>query len=149
MTGRFPYLTSPTSPTGCALSLLSSKSDSCVYPSDLSSRSSAALRELIAENRAAIMAQQLILDRDWHSHHAAMEDLGENQPGSNYFTLHRHQMLSEPHNWDRYQEANTHITLDLMQAPSEAFGFLSVRGKSREEEEEEECSLWNSLDGAM
>ena len=59
--GGFPYLSSP---TGRALSLLSSKTDSWVSPADISSRSSAALRELIAEHRAAIMAGQLILDRD-------------------------------------------------------------------------------------
>lgn len=37
------------------------------------------------------------------------------------------------------------MTLDLMQAPSSAFGLLSMRGKSSEDEE---CSeLWSSLGG--
>ncbi|KAG5068475.1 hypothetical protein AAZX31_01G069300 [Glycine max] len=70
---------------GCALSLLSSRSDSWLSPSDLSIRCSAALRELIAENRAAIMARQFVSDRDWHNHHHAVEDFKEIQPESNYF----------------------------------------------------------------
>jgi len=141
--GRFPYITSP---TGCALSLLSSKADSWVSPSDLSSESSAALRELIAEHRAAILARQLILEK--HSHNHAMEDLGESQlPSSNFFITHQQQMLSELHNWGRFNGTTTHVTLDLMQAPSSAFGFLSARGKNKEEGGE--CSqLWSTLEGA-
>nr|KYP35100.1 Squamosa promoter-binding-like protein 7 [Cajanus cajan] len=69
---------------GCALSLLSSRSDSWLSPSDLSTRCSAALRELIAENRAAIMARQFVSDRDWHFHHHAAEEFKEIQPESNY-----------------------------------------------------------------
>ncbi|KAL9396736.1 hypothetical protein Peur_010989 [Populus x canadensis] len=137
--GRFPYIASP---TGCALSLLSSKADSWVSPSDLSSRSSAALRELIAEHRAAILARQLILEK--HSHNHAM---GESQPSSNFFITHQQQMLPEPHNWGRFNGTNMHVTLDLMQAPSSAFGFLSARGKNKEEGGE--CSqLWSTLEGA-
>ncbi|XWS45870.1 hypothetical protein CRYUN_Cryun14cG0016300 [Craigia yunnanensis] len=133
---------------GRALSLLSSRADSWISPSDLSSRSSAALRELIAENRAAILAGQLILDRDWHLHHHAMEDLGlgEAQPGSSYIAVQQHLSLSEPHGWDRFHETGAQVTLDLMQASSSAFGMLSMNGKTKEEEEE--CSaLWNSLEG--
>ncbi|TKY66312.1 Squamosa promoter-binding protein 7 [Spatholobus suberectus] len=77
----FPYMSSG----GCALSLLSSRSDSWLSPSDLSTRCSAALRELIAENRAAIMARQFVSDRDWHFNHQAVEDFKEIQPESNYF----------------------------------------------------------------
>ncbi|CAK7347830.1 unnamed protein product [Dovyalis caffra] len=140
--GRFPYIASP---TGFALSLLSSKADSWVSPSDLSSRSSAALRELIAEHRATILARQLFLEK--HLDHHATEDLGESQPGSNFFITHQHEMLSEQHNWGRFNDASTHVTLDLMQTPSSAFGFLSARAKSKEEEEE--CSeLWSTLEGA-
>jgi len=73
---------------GCALSLLSSRSDSWLSPSDLSTRCSAALRELIAENRAAIMARQFVSDRDWHIQHHAVEDMKEIQPESNYFPQH-------------------------------------------------------------
>ncbi|KAI4354770.1 hypothetical protein L6164_003609 [Bauhinia variegata] len=78
------------SQAGCARSLLSSKNDSWLSPADLSSRCSAALRELIAENRAAIMARQLISDRDWHSHHNAVEDLKEIQHEYNYFPQQQH-----------------------------------------------------------
>ncbi|XP_048334474.2 squamosa promoter-binding-like protein 7 [Ziziphus jujuba] len=149
--GRFPCLSSS---TGRALSLLSSKADSWVPPSDLSSRSSAALRELIAENRAAILARQIILDRDWHSNqHGADQDLGDPQQRSGFNSIepnhHHHQhhhMFPEQQGWDRFQESGTHVTLDLMQAPSPAFGFLSARGKTKSEEEE--CSdLWNSFNG--
>ena len=145
MTGRFPYLSSP---TGRALSLLSSGGDSWISPSDLSSRSSAALRELIAENRAAILGRQLILDRDWHLHHYAMEDLGpgEAQLGSSSMAAQQHPSLPQPHGWDRFQETGAQVTLDLMQASRSAFGMLSMREKTKEEEEE--CSeLWNSLEG--
>ncbi|KAK9274396.1 hypothetical protein L1049_019210 [Liquidambar formosana] len=146
MVGRYPYLSSP---TGRALSLLSSKTESWVSPADLSSRSSAALRELIAENRAAILARQIFLDRDsWHWHHHATEDFSGAQLGSVSHVPHQHQLYPEPPGWvDRFHETDTHVTLDLMQAPSSAFGFLSVREKSKEEAEE--CSeLWNSLEGA-
>ncbi|KAF8042153.1 hypothetical protein BT93_A0690 [Corymbia citriodora subsp. variegata] len=128
---------------GCALSLLSSRMDTWVSPSELSSRSSAALRELIAEHRATILARQLILDRDWHLHYAG-GDLGEAQNGSASLLPLEHQELAEPHCWDRFQEEpGAQVTLDLMQAPSSAFGFLSMREKAKDEEE---CSdIWNSF----
>ena len=82
------------SSAGCALSLLSSKSDSWLSPADLSSRCSAALRELIAENRAAVMARQLMSERDhWHSYHngdAVEEQLKDIQSDSNSFPLQHH-----------------------------------------------------------
>ena len=61
------------STAGCALSLLSSGSGSrdhhnwLSHHADFSTRCSAALRELIAENRAALITrqQQLVYDRDW------------------------------------------------------------------------------------
>ncbi|XVE76909.1 hypothetical protein DITRI_Ditri13aG0018000 [Diplodiscus trichospermus] len=147
MTGRFPYLSSP---TGRALSLLSSRADSWISPSDLSSRSSAALRELIAENRAAILTRQLILDRDWHLHHHAMEDLGpgDAQPGSISLAVQPHPSLPEPHGWDRFADSGAQVTLDLMQASSSsAYEMLSMRGKAKEEEEDQCSELWNSLEG--
>ncbi|CAJ2669874.1 unnamed protein product [Trifolium pratense] len=79
---------------GCALSLLSSRTDSWLSPADLSVRCSAALSELIAENRAAIMARQYVSDRDWHLHHHAVEDYREIQPESNYFPQ---QMFPQTH----------------------------------------------------
>ncbi|GMP42797.1 hypothetical protein CsSME_00012410 [Camellia sinensis var. sinensis] len=152
MAERFSYLTLP---TGRALSLLSSswKNNSWFSSSDLSLRCSAALRELIAENRAAILARQLVLERDWHrGSHDTMDDVNATQlAGTNPMTPHHHQMFPEPHGyWDRFKEGSGHVTLDLMQAPSSAFGLLSVRGKSKEEEEEEEeeeeCSgLWTHM----
>ncbi|CAK8541340.1 unnamed protein product [Lathyrus sativus] len=76
------------SQSGCALSLLSSRTDSWLSPDDLSVRCSAALSELIAENRAAIMARQYVSERDWHLQHHAVEDYKEIQPESNYFPQH-------------------------------------------------------------
>ncbi|KAL4353266.1 hypothetical protein GQ457_06G033010 [Hibiscus cannabinus] len=144
MTGRFPYHLS--SPKGRALSLLSSTPDSWISPSDLSSRSSAALRELIAENRAAVLAGQIILDRDWNLNQHGMGDLGEAHLGSGSTAVQQHSLL--PQGWDKFQETGAELTLNLMQASSSASGMLSVRGKTEEEEEEEECSeLWNSLEG--
>ncbi|KAJ4827644.1 hypothetical protein Tsubulata_008264 [Turnera subulata] len=140
VTGRLPYLASP---TGCALSLLSSKTDSWISPSDLSSRSSAALHELIAEHRATVLARQLILER-----HPATEVPGDSHLASHSILVpHQHQMSPEQHNWDRYHGSGAQVTLDLMQAPGSAFGLLSTRGKSKEEEEE--CSeIWNTLEAA-
>lgn len=143
--GGLSYLSSP---TGRALSLLSSKTDSWVSPADLSSRSSAALCELIAEHRSGILARQLSLDRDWCNQNHGMEDLGEIQPrSSNSLLSHQqHIMFPEPHSWNRFHGSDTHVTLDLMQASSSAFGLLSVREKSKEEEEE--CSnVWSSFHG--
>nr|KJB49224.1 hypothetical protein B456_008G107300 [Gossypium raimondii] len=136
MTGSFPYVSSP---TGRALSLLSSKVDSWISPSNLSTRSSAALRELIVENRAAVLARQPVLERDW-------QYIGEPQPaGSNPIFVQHHSLL-DPHGWDvQFPETGGQVTLDLMQASNSAFGMLSVRGKTKEEEE---CSeLWHSLQG--
>ncbi|XP_057498570.1 squamosa promoter-binding-like protein 7 [Actinidia eriantha] len=126
---------------GRALSLLSSKRD-------LSSRCSAALRELIAENRAAILAP---LDgRDWH--HRAMEAASVGQTPSNFPMTsshhHPHQIFPELHSWDRFNDSGGHVTLDLMQASNSAFGFLSMRGKSKEDEEVCSDELWSSFGGA-
>ncbi|KAF8380514.1 hypothetical protein HHK36_028001 [Tetracentron sinense] len=137
--GRFPCISAP---TGRALSLLSSKSASWVSPADLSSRSSAALRELIAENRAAVLARQLF-DRGWHHH--SVDDLSCTQPGVLSHVPHQHHVFPEPPDWDRFGEAGAHVTLDLMQAPSSPFGFLSGRSKSKEEEEC--CEIWKTLEG--
>ncbi|XP_061360175.1 squamosa promoter-binding-like protein 7 [Gastrolobium bilobum] len=71
---------------GCALSLLSYGSEySWLSHADLSIRCSAALRELIAENRAALMTRKLVLDRDWNFPHHAVEDFKDIQPDSDYF----------------------------------------------------------------
>ncbi|KAK2650686.1 hypothetical protein Ddye_018175 [Dipteronia dyeriana] len=173
MTGRFPYIASP---TGRALSLLSSKAsgagaaaDSWFSASDLSSRCSDALRELIVENRTAtILARHYVVDQQadhyWHSSHYVMDHAGDQcheqtddqtGHGSNPLISHHHQtqmqLMTEPHCWARLQETscnNTHVTLDLMQAPSGQFELLSLKGKAKQEEEEECSELWNSFEGS-
>ncbi|CAK9188418.1 unnamed protein product [Ilex paraguariensis] len=85
-------------PTGRALSLLSSSknNNSWIPSADLSSRCSAALHELIAEHRAAILARQMILDRDWHWHQQySMEDTNGAQSGSSSVMPHQLQMFPE------------------------------------------------------
>ncbi|XP_072955534.1 squamosa promoter-binding-like protein 7 [Typha angustifolia] len=131
-----------TSP-GRALSLLSSKASPWISTSDLSSRSSAALRELIAENRAALLAQQLFSDRGgWH-----------NSLSMNHSTIphwqHQNQVPSQSQQltdgWSHFQESGNHVTLDLMQVPTTSFGVLSGRSKSKDEEED--CSdIWKSFE---
>lgn len=88
LVGGFPYLSPPPPPpSGCALSLLSSSKSSdhpWLSPADLSARCSAALRELIAENRATAMAKQIILERDWHySYHHHRDDDDEDDDNHN------------------------------------------------------------------
>ncbi|PRQ57462.1 putative transcription factor SBP family [Rosa chinensis] len=172
--GRFPYLSS--SPTGCsALSLLSSSkssSDSWVLsPSDLSSRSRAALRELIAENRAGILARQLISSSDrsnsnWedssHYNNHSTQDFGDylsqSWPSGSVESHHHHhhhqqqqQMFSaNQHSWDRFHESGAHLTLDLMQQPpSPAYEtFLPARDSSTKAEDECDLWKWNSFQGA-
>ncbi|XP_050236277.1 squamosa promoter-binding-like protein 7 [Mercurialis annua] len=150
--GRFAYLESP---TGRALSLLSSKADCWISSSDLSSRSSAALRELIAENRAAILTRQLLLER--HLHHNGIQDLADDQqsqPSTTYNINHsfiphqHHQILADSHDsWDRFNDTGSQVTLDLMHTPFSPFGFMPSRGKNKEEEQE--CSeLWNTWSNA-
>lgn len=132
-----------------ALSLLSSRNESSIASPDLSSRCSAALQELIAENRAALLGKQLVIDKEWSVHHA-MEDINVQQ--DNHSRNHEHHLVSSnqhhifsgPRGWDRFEPGTNNMTLDLMQASTSAFGLLSMRGKS----EEEECSqLWTSFDG--
>ncbi|KAG1354443.1 squamosa promoter-binding-like protein 7 [Cocos nucifera] len=141
MSSRFPYI--PASSTR-ALSLLSSKASPWVSASELSSRSSAALRELIAENRAAVLARQLFSDRGgWHN------VVSGNQANLSYVP-HQHQVPSQAQaqltdGWNQFQEAGNHVTLDLMQMPSSSFEILSGRSKSKEDEES--CEIWTSLEG--
>ena len=139
------------SSSGRALSLLSSRNDSSISSPDLSSRCSAALRELIAENRAALLAKQFVFDKDLPFHHAEDVNVQQNNHSSHHH-YHHHplvstnesHMFSEPQGWDRFDEPGTNnVTLDLMQAPTSAFELLSMRGKSKEDEE---CSqLWSSF----
>ncbi|XP_042484007.1 squamosa promoter-binding-like protein 7 [Macadamia integrifolia] len=152
-TGRRISCLSSSSSEGRALSLLSSRSGSAVSSADISLRSSAALRELIAENRAATIARQLFSDRDhwnhYHLHHTMDELGGGAQPTMFPNISHQqHMQQPEPAEWDRFHESGAHLTLDLMQAPSSPFGFLSGRNKSTKEDEDDECvEIWKSLEG--
>ncbi|KAL6007810.1 hypothetical protein ACLOJK_033312 [Asimina triloba] len=134
---------------GCALSLLSSKSSSWVPSADLSSRSSAALRELIAENRAAVLARQLMSDRGWNH---GVDDAGGAQALMST-TSHNHHVAPSGSEecrlvpvLDHFHEPAAHVTLDLMQRPNASFQILSNRTKSKEEEEGC-CDIWRSLEG--
>ncbi|KAI3894212.1 hypothetical protein MKX03_022637 [Papaver bracteatum] len=139
--GRISYI-SPTN--GRVHSLLSSKSNSWVSPSDLSTRSSAALRELIDENRAAVLARQLFLDQNWHQQ--GMDHTNHNSQVEILSTVPLQNQFPTNSNWNRFQQSEAHVTLDLMQTPSPPFGFLSGRSKTKEEEEEC-CEIWKSLEG--
>lgn len=87
--GKFSYSSSLTS--GHALSLLSSRNESSISSPDLSSRCSAALQELIAENRAALLGKQQVIDKEWSFHHA-MEDVTVQQ--ENHSSNHEHHFVS-------------------------------------------------------
>ncbi|GMH00625.1 hypothetical protein Nepgr_002464 [Nepenthes gracilis] len=100
------------SQAGRALSLLSSQTDYWVSPADLSSRSSAALSELIAENRAAILARQLLLDQDyWHCHHHGVDTAAAQCWLSPLCMPHQQQFLMEPRGWDDAQQGTQQGTL--------------------------------------
>ncbi|XP_011621379.1 squamosa promoter-binding-like protein 9 isoform X2 [Amborella trichopoda] len=144
MGGRFglPCLSLPESR---ALSLLSS--------SDLSSSSSAALRELIAENRANTLAKQLM-----HSTTTTEPICG----GAGSFLI---QSSLEPHGSCRLVPGLTGLgpgsecgrlgpmrpTLDLMQLPHDpSASFHKQHGNennSNSAREDEECEIWKSLEG--
>ncbi|KAI3444747.1 hypothetical protein Pfo_001412 [Paulownia fortunei] len=124
--GRHPHFVNSSE---CALSLLSSTNYSpwniSTSSADLPARCSAALRELIAENRASILACRQLTNSNQIEDYDTYK-LGSIRAGSNP------------------QESGGHVTLDLMQAPNSAFGLLSVHDhKSSKEGDEEDCSeLW-------
>ncbi|KAL0425797.1 UNVERIFIED_CONTAM: Squamosa promoter-binding-like protein 7 [Sesamum radiatum] len=95
----------------CALSLLSSTNYNpwnITQPSaDLPARCSAALRELIAENRASIMAGRQLINSTYQ-----IEDYCNNNTSVGVES--------------NSGESQGHVTLDLMQARNSAFGLLSV-----------------------
>ncbi|XP_011090065.1 squamosa promoter-binding-like protein 7 isoform X2 [Sesamum indicum] len=114
----------------CALSLLSSTNYNpwnITQPSaDLPARCSAALRELIAENRASILAGRQLMDGNYQ-----VEDYCNNNTSVGVKS--------------NSQESQGHVTLDLMQARNSALGLLSVHDhKASTEGDEEGCSdeLW-------
>ncbi|KAF3340199.1 squamosa promoter-binding-like protein 7 [Carex littledalei] len=130
----------PTSP-GRALSLLSSKASPWCLTPDLSSRSSAALYELIAENRAAVLTHQICSDRSvWPNTGARIH------PHPTQHWPHQIQVTVPPRHlddgWAHLNDASGHVTLDLMQAPGSSLERVVVRN------DEEDCSeIWKSLEG--
>lgn len=124
----------------CALSLLSPNS------LDLSWRSGAALRELIAENRAALLgSRQLIFDKDCHSHYhnsydfsgPANDRLNSLQPYQHHhvYSDYQQQQQTQQHlqGWDhKYSsEIGNHLTLDLMQGTGMPFGFMPTSYRAK------------------
>ncbi|PIN21922.1 hypothetical protein CDL12_05376 [Handroanthus impetiginosus] len=140
--GRHPHFLNSSE---CALSLLSSTNYNSPWnfsmSPDLPARCSAALRDLIAENRASILAcRQLVYP--CNNNHQIISDFynNNNNNSSNTYKLGSIRPGSYPH------ENGSHVTLDLMQAPNSTFGLLSVNGhshKSSKEGDEDDCSeLW-------
>ncbi|KAL6495373.1 hypothetical protein OROGR_029936 [Orobanche gracilis] len=119
--------------SNCALSLLSSSSSHSpgwnIFPSsdDLPTRCSAALRELIAENRASVLACRQLINSN------LMESCNNNT-----YKLDSNRAGPGP------SVSGGHVTLDLMQYPESAFGLLSVHDhKASKEGNAEDCSeLW-------
>ncbi|KAL3616490.1 hypothetical protein CASFOL_039880 [Castilleja foliolosa] len=140
-TGKYPHLLSSSSSNECALSLLSSSSSTnyntpwnYISPSsstdDLPARCSAALRELIAENRASVLASRQILTSN---HFQNSNNSYKNSYG-----------LGLGCDGPNISDSGGHVTLDLMQKPDSGFGLLSVHHhKDSEEGNGEDCSdLW-------
>ncbi|KAI3681441.1 hypothetical protein L6452_36236 [Arctium lappa] len=122
----------PHSKPGCALSLLSSpKIEPWISSGDLSSRCSAALCELIAANRATTVVGHLWNQNN--AHQSVADDM--------IHTLPNTQM------WDRFNDKDTSMTLDLMQAPALDFGLLSMKEKDKDPEEWNDY-CWSAFGGA-
>ncbi|KAL6555942.1 hypothetical protein OROGR_005230 [Orobanche gracilis] len=130
VTGRHQHFMNS---SNCALSLLSSSSSYSprwnISPSsdDLPTRCSAALRELIAENRASVLACRQLINSNF------MESCNNNT-----YKLDSNRAGHGP------SVSGGHVTLDLMQDPESAFGLLSVHDhKASKEGNAEDCSeLW-------
>ncbi|KAJ0759044.1 putative transcription factor SBP family [Helianthus annuus] len=113
---------SPSNP-GCALSLLSSpETQSWNSSSDLSSRCSAALYELIAANRAT---SSVFLNQNFY---------------------HQPVALADTQMWDRYSNPTT---CEVKQTSALEFGLLSMKERSKDPEPEEWTDYcWSSFGGA-
>ncbi|KAJ8534765.1 hypothetical protein K7X08_016493 [Anisodus acutangulus] len=134
---------------GRALSLLSSKNDSWISEGNLPARcSSGTISELIAENRASTLAQQIILDKDWQrNQHQPMQNLSIQQKILNSTHHNRDHMVLETHGWGPMNDAAGNLTLNLMHFRNSEFGLLSGQ-QPKEGRQEEECQQrWNSLAG--
>ncbi|KAK8956682.1 Squamosa promoter-binding-like protein 7 [Platanthera zijinensis] len=134
---KFPYM-SPDS-SGRALSLLSSETAPRAPTPELSSRSSAALCELIADNRATIFGRQLRSDRAWQCSSLGWDPYQQQLP----FQAPVDELAI---GWNQFQESGNHVTLDLLQMPDPAAEFLPARNKPRDDEDEC-CEIWNFLKG--
>ncbi|KAH7687643.1 SBP domain-containing protein [Dioscorea alata] len=149
MDGRIDHISS-TSSRCYALSLLSSNSSpNCISASDLSSLSRVALLELIAENRAAILAGQL------SSHRSCWQDTtgtgGSGVLSNNFPQVVQQVPSQEPalvsSSWNELQQARTQVTLGLMQMPpGRSFEFLSAC-RNKDKDEEECCEFFKSFEG--
>ena len=116
---------------GYALSLLSSpKIEPWISSGDLSSKCTAALCELIAANRATTVVGHLWNQNN--SHQSVVED-----------TIH---MLPDTQMWDRFNDKDTSMTLDLMQTPALDFGLLSMKEKAKDPEEWNDY-CWSAFGG--
>uniref|UniRef100_A0A0A9F931 SBP-type domain-containing protein n=1 Tax=Arundo donax TaxID=35708 RepID=A0A0A9F931_ARUDO len=149
--GGFPPWGLPASPAG-ALSLLSSGRGGAPWlipAPDISARSSAALDELIAENRAALLAWQFFSDRSagrelppeaagWHAHLQLQA---------------HHQGGGRAHDWYRDAASTGHTTLDLMQTPAASgagapFRPALERAATKDGDPGRSSGAWASVEGA-
>uniref|UniRef100_A0A0A9HM75 Uncharacterized protein n=1 Tax=Arundo donax TaxID=35708 RepID=A0A0A9HM75_ARUDO len=144
--GGFPPCGLPASPAG-ALSLLSSGRGGgapwLISAPDISARSSAALDELIAENRAALLAWQFFSDR------SAAGRQADHHPGGG---------RAADHGWCHEAPPSTaagHTTLDLMQTPTASAGaqFRPVPERAArppKKDDDAGCSsdAWAPVEGA-
>ncbi|KAH7687642.1 SBP domain-containing protein [Dioscorea alata] len=119
------------------------------FASDLSSLSRVALLELIAENRAAILAGQL------SSHRSCWQDTtgtgGSGVLSNNFPQVVQQVPSQEPalvsSSWNELQQARTQVTLGLMQMPpGRSFEFLSAC-RNKDKDEEECCEFFKSFEG--
>ncbi|KAF5801135.1 putative transcription factor SBP family [Helianthus annuus] len=109
----------------CALSLLSSpKANPWISSSDMSSRCSAALHELIAANRATFNSGHFL---NPNTSQPIIDD-----------TMHTSQETD--------RSSRTTTTLDVMQAPALDFGLLAMKEPKGQEDWTDYC--WSALGGA-
>eukprot|EP01018_Ginkgo_biloba_P002062 Gb_26599 [translate_table: standard] len=177
---RYPYsrFSMPCmSSSGRALSLLSSQ-QAWVNPGpaslcgDLSSRSSAALRELIAENRAQGLfrynsddlhrgSRLRVLqeeEEDPHHHHQLQQEVGNCRYMPGLRSLENHVKVAfdgdelKKHGGVVGNNVVVRPTLDLMQNSNSYFALQSGRNKtssSSSSSEQEECEIWKSFEGTQ
>uniref|UniRef100_A0ACD5UDD2 Uncharacterized protein n=1 Tax=Avena sativa TaxID=4498 RepID=A0ACD5UDD2_AVESA len=150
--GFAPYGALATSPAG-ALSLLSSPRASpwliSTTPGDVFSArsSSAALDELIAENRAALLACHFFPDRSGAARPAAAA--ADMMPGGWHQQVHL--VVGSGNHGGAAPPAAGHVTLDLMQTPATAGGPFRPMAPGRPAEDGDagrSSGVWTPLQGA-